>query len=56
MNMLFAAIREQHPGFEVMDIRLLANREEVDGQSPADLDRPFAAAVRASELKLMSDI
>lgn len=49
MNQLFAAIREQHPGFEVMDVRLLANQNEVDNQDPEQLDVEFAAAVRSAE-------
>jgi hypothetical protein len=49
MEKLFSAIRDQHPGFEVVDFRLLANQHEVDGQDVEELDEQFAGAVRGAD-------
>lgn len=49
MEKLFAAICEQHPGFEVVDVKLLANQHEVNGQDSAELDEQFAKAVREAD-------
>jgi hypothetical protein len=45
MDKLFAAIHRQHPGFEVVDVKFLANQVEVDGQGADGLDEAFAVAV-----------
>lgn len=49
MNQLFEALREMHEGYDVVDIRLLANAEEVNGRSGPELDAEFAQAVRSSK-------
>lgn len=51
MNLLFDAIREQHPGFEVMDIRLLADQNKVADQDADELDAKFAQAIKSAERK-----
>jgi hypothetical protein len=48
MEKLFAALRELHPGCEVVDIRLLANQNESDDQDPRVLDGLFAAAIASA--------
>lgn len=45
MDKLFQAIREQHPGFDVLDVKLLANQHEVADQDAAELDGAFAVAI-----------
>ena len=49
MEKLFAAVRDQHPGFEVLDVKLLANQHEVDGQAADQLDDMFAHAIRNAD-------
>lgn len=49
MEQLFQAIRDQHPGFEVLDVKLLANQHEVAGQDANELDEDFAKAIRQAE-------
>ncbi len=49
MEKLFAALREKHPGFDVVDFRLLANQHEADGQDVEQIDAAFAEAVRTAE-------
>lgn len=53
MNQLFEALRARHAGYEVVDFRLLANLQEINGRSAADLDVEFAAAINAAELQQM---
>lgn len=48
MHKLFDALREQHPGYDVVDFRLLANQQEVNGRSAKELDDEFAEAVRSA--------
>ena len=48
MDKLFEAVRHQHPGFEVLDVKLLANQQEVADQDAAELDDAFAASVTAA--------
>ena len=49
MEKLFQAVRERHPGFEVLDVKLLANQYEVADQSAAELDASFAEAVKTAK-------
>ncbi|WP_168173897.1 hypothetical protein [Thioclava sp. DLFJ5-1] len=49
MERLFQAIREQHPGFDVLDVKLLANQHEVADQDATELDSAFAVAVNNAE-------
>lgn len=46
MEKLFAALQEQHAGFDVVDVRFLANQPEVNGRLASEMDEEFAAAVR----------
>jgi hypothetical protein len=46
MEKLFAALQEQHPGFDVVDVRFLANQPEVNGRQALEMDEDFAKAVR----------
>lgn len=55
MEKLFAAIRDRHPGFEVVDVKLLANQHEVDGQDASELDEQLARAVREADGPLSLD-
>ena len=53
MNQLFDALRQRHDGYDVVDLRLLANAHEVNGRSASELDPEFADAVKnAVELDL----
>lgn len=47
MKKLFDAIRNQHPGCEVVDVRFLVNKLELDdeGHDVGELDRLLAKAV-----------
>lgn len=47
MENLFAALHDQHPGYEVIDVRFLVNKLELapEGHNVADLDRDLATAV-----------
>lgn len=45
LDKLFAAIRDQHSGYEIVDFRLLANQNEANGQDVEQLDVDFAQAV-----------
>lgn len=49
MEKLFAAIRDQHPDFEVLDVKLLANNHEVADQDAASLDSAFQEAITDAE-------
>lgn len=48
MEKLFAAIRDRHPGCEVMDVRFLVNKLELDpkGHDVEELDCALAAAIK----------
>jgi hypothetical protein len=48
MEKLFAAMQEQHPGYELLDVRLLANQNEANNQDLSQLDEQFAVAVNAA--------
>lgn len=48
MNQMFEALRELHVGCDVVDIRLLANAEEINGRPGPDMDGEFADAIRSS--------
>lgn len=50
MEKLFAALREKHQGFEVVDVRFLVARNEVDGRDAGRIDGALAKAVREAEL------
>ena len=45
MEKLFAALRERHPGKEIVDVRFLLDFSEVNGQRAADLDEAFSKAI-----------
>lgn len=49
MDKLFEAIRIQHPGFEVVDVKFLVNQREVNGQDSGCLDVELARAVSEAE-------
>lgn len=49
MEKLFDAIRNQHPGFEVVDVKFLVNPLEVDGQDAEALDIEFAKAINEAD-------
>lgn len=49
MNNLFEAIRNQHPGCEVVDVRFLVDQYQVDNQDVGELDAALAKAVDAAE-------
>lgn len=51
MEKLFDAIRDQHPGCEVVDVRFLVNQYEVDDQDVDELDKQLAEAVQTAEEK-----
>ncbi|MCO6383760.1 hypothetical protein [Oceanicola sp. 502str15] len=48
MDKLFAAIRDRHPGCEIVDVRFLVNKLQLDpnGHDVDDLDEALAGAVR----------
>ncbi len=46
MKQLFDALREKHAGYDVVDLRLLANAQEVNGRQASELDGEFAVSVR----------
>ena len=45
MEKLFAALRERHLGYDVVDVRFLLDFSEVSGQRAADLDEAFAKSI-----------
>lgn len=45
MDKLFAALRERHPGFSVVDVRFLVAQGDADGKTGPDLDEAFARSV-----------
>ncbi|WP_425051515.1 hypothetical protein [Psychromarinibacter sp. S121] len=49
MEKLFQAIRDQHPGYDVLDVKLLANQHVVADQSATELDDAFSDAILAAE-------
>lgn len=49
MNKLFEAIRSQHPGCEVVDVRFLVDQYEVNDQDVDGLDAALAKAVEEAE-------
>jgi hypothetical protein len=49
MEKLFDALRDQHPGCEVVDVRFLVNQFLVDDQDVEALDRDLAEAVRTAK-------
>lgn len=56
MEKLFSAIRDQHPGFEVLDIKLLANQLEVDCQDASVLDDQFELSIRSATELCLDDL
>jgi hypothetical protein len=46
MEKFFAAIRDQHPDFEVVDVRFLAERSAACDQDAGDMDALLAEAVK----------
>ena len=48
MEKLFNALRDQHPGCEVVDVRFLVNLYQVEDQDVDDLDSELAEAVVGS--------
>ena len=49
MDKLYDAIRSQHPGCEVVDVRFLVNQYQVDDQDVDVLDAALAKAVEEAE-------
>lgn len=49
MDKLFDAIRSQHPGCEVVDVRFLVDQYQVDNQDVDGLDAALAKAVEEAE-------
>lgn len=49
MEQLFNALRDQHPGCEVVDVRFLVNLYEVEDQDVDDLDGKLASAVSTAD-------
>jgi hypothetical protein len=49
MDKLFDAIRNQHPGCEVVDVRFLVNQFDVNDQDVDNLDTALADAVNTAE-------
>ena len=49
MEKLFDALRSQHPGCEVVDVRFLVNLYQVDDQNVDELDKQLALAVASAE-------
>ena len=49
MEKLFDAIRGQHPGCEVVDVRFLVNLDDVNDQDVDVLDKQLAYAVEHAE-------
>jgi len=49
MEKLFNAIRNQHSGCEVVDVRFLADQYEVNDQDVIKLDVELAEAVSSAE-------
>lgn len=45
MDKLFAALRERHSGFDVVDVRFLVDQSKVDGRPGQDLDEAFAVSI-----------
>ncbi len=45
MKKLFDAIRSQHPGCEIVDVRFLVDQYQVDNQDVDELDAALAKAV-----------
>jgi hypothetical protein len=45
MEKLFAALRERHPGYDVVDVRFLVDQTQVDGSPAENLDSAFAEAI-----------
>lgn len=56
MEKLFAAVRDRHPGFDVVDFRLLVDQRSEGSESADDLDAQLAAAVASAELKDLSTV
>ena len=55
MHKLFAALREKHPGCEVVDVRFLVDHNEVNGRDASLLDAAFAKAVKTAERVELAD-
>ncbi len=49
MEKLFDAIRSQHPGCEIVDVRFLVDQYQVDNQDVAELDAALAKAVEEAQ-------
>ena len=49
MEKLFDAVRSQHPGCEVVDVRFLVNLDDVNDQDVDVLDAQLAHAVEHAE-------
>jgi hypothetical protein len=49
MEKLFAALRERHPGYDVVDVRFLVDQNKVDGRPAEELDDAFAKAIRKAK-------
>lgn len=53
MNQLFDALRERHPGYDVVDVRFLV--QQGDGRHGNDLDASVAQAIRNAKRVDMAD-
>ncbi len=49
MEKLFDALREKHPGYDVVDVRFLVDYQSTDGRQAAEFDGEFADAVRKAK-------
>lgn len=49
MEKMFAALRERHPGYEVVDVRFLVDQHEANGRPAQELDKAFAKAIRIAD-------
>lgn len=49
MEKLFDALRHQHPGCEVVDVRFLVNQFLVDDQDVEQLDADLAEAINNAQ-------
>jgi hypothetical protein len=49
MEKLFAALRERHPGYDVVDVRFLVDQSRVDGRPAEELDGAFAEAIQKAK-------
>lgn len=49
MEQLFTALRDQHPGCDVVDVRFLVNLQQVEDQDVDELDNKLAQAVQTAD-------